>query len=157
MNRTLSVSEWHQFASEGNMIPVRITLNGYSMNPLIRGYRDYVTVVPINGIPSKGDIVLFCEPVTNRYVMHRVWDVRNEMIQIWGDNCPRPDGWFALTSIWGKVILIERGKRKIHPEPKKGIRWACFWHQAGKAYRLYKRYKAGIVRRIKKLKVWEKR
>ena len=150
MNRTLSVSEWHELSKEGNMIPVRIRLSGYSMNPLIRGYRDYVTVVPIDGILSKGDIVLFCEPGTNRYVMHRVWDIQNGKIQIWGDNCKTPDGWFDPEDIWGKAILIERGKHRICPDPEKGIRWARFWHKAGKAYRLCRRYKRGILRRIKK-------
>ena len=135
------------------MLPVRIKLSGYSMNPLIRGYRDYVTVIPIDSIPSKGDIVLFCEPGTNRYVMHRVWDLQKEKIQIWGDNCSAPDGWFTQENIWGKAVLIERGKHKIRPNPTKGIMWAKFWHHAGKGYRLCKRYKNGILRRIKKLKV----
>ena len=154
MKRSLSVQEWYQLAAEGNAPPVRITLNGYSMNPLIRGYRDYVTVVPIQGVPSKGDIVLFCEPVTGSYVMHRVWDVQNELILTWGDNCDRPDGWFLPGAILGKVNLIERGKKKIHPDPVKGYRWAKYWHQAGKVYRLCQRYKNGIIRRVKKTQMW---
>ena len=153
--RSLSVQEWHKLAAEGNAPPVRITLSGYSMNPLIRGYRDYVTVVPINGLPSKGDIVLFREPSAGRYVIHRVWSVQNGMILTWGDNCNRPDGWFLPEAILGKVDMIERGRKKIHPDPVKGIKWAKIWHKAGKGYRLYHRYKESILRRIKKARTGE--
>ena len=154
MHQSISVQEWHRLASEGNAPPVRITLSGYSMNPLIRGFRDYVTVAPLHCIPSIGDIVLICEPATERYIMHRVWDIKDGMIQTWGDNCTGPDGWFAPEKIWGKVVLIERGRRRIVPEPEKGLKWAKFWHKAGKGYRLCRRYKNGMLRRIKKLRVW---
>ena len=154
MHRSLSVQEWHELAAKGNAPPAHITLSGFSMNPLIRGYRDYVTVTPLQGLPVKGDIVLFCEPDTGRYVVHRVWDIRDGMILTWGDNCLRPDGWFKAEDIWGRVELIERGKRRIHPEPEKGMRWAKIWHKAGKGYRLCQRYKNGILRRIQRLRAW---
>ena len=69
----------------------------------------------------------------------------------WGDSCEKPDGWFPIDAIWGRVVLIERGQREINPDPVKGLRWAKFWHKAGKVYRLYSGYRAAIVRRIKKL------
>ena len=153
MNQSISVQKWHQSALEVNILPVRIKLSGYSMNPLIRGYRDYVTVVPLESIPSKGDIVLFCEPGTNRYVMHRVWEVKDGEVLTWGDSCQIPDGWIPLESVWGKIVLIERGKRRIHPEPKKGLRWARCWHKVRPGYKFYERIKQGIARRIKKRKV----
>ena len=152
MNRTLSIPEWHKMAQEGEAPSVRIQLNGYSMNPLIRGYRDYVTVIPLDSQPKTGDIVLFCEPGTQRYVMHRVWDQKDGRILTWGDNCQRPDKWMPAEAIWGKVLLIERGKRKIRPNPNRGMLWAKFWHQGGKIYRLCRRYKAGIMRRIRRQK-----
>lgn len=152
MKKSLSIAEWHEMSLSGKAPPVRIQLNGYSMNPLIRGYRDYVTVVQPEEDFVAGDIVLVAEPGTGRYVMHRVWEVKGDRILTWGDNCSGPDGWIPKDAVWGKTILIERGKKEIHPDPKKGIRWAKFWHQAGKVYRLAKRYKNGVVRRIKKLK-----
>lgn len=156
MRQSISVQEWHRLASEGDAPPAHITLSGYSMNPLIRGYRDFVTVVPVQSMPAKGDIVMICEP-SERYVMHRVWDVRDGMIQTWGDNCSEPDGWFAQENIWGKVVLIERGRHRIVPDPEKGLKWARFWHKAGKSYRLVQRYKNGVLHRIKKLRVWVKK
>ena len=152
MNKSISIPEWHQMAMNGSAPPVRIQLKGYSMNPLIRGFRDYVTVIPLEERLQIGDIVLFCEPGTERFVMHRVWEQKDGKVLTWGDNCPKPDGWLPAEAIWGRISLIERGKHKIQPNPHKGITWAKFWHQAGKVYRLCRQYKAGILRRIRKRK-----
>lgn len=139
-------------ALQGTAPPVRIPLLGSSMFPLVRYNRDYVTVLQPEEDIVAGDIVLFAEPGTGRYVMHRVWEVKGDRILTWGDNCSGPDGWIPKDAVWGKAVLIERGKIEIHPNPKKGIRWAKFWHRAGKVYRLAKGYKNGAIRRIKKLK-----
>ena len=151
MHKALSIPDWHQMAAEGNAPPVRITLSGYSMNPLIRGHRDYVTVKPIEGIFEVGDIVLFCEPDTNRYVIHRVWNLEGDNVLTWGDNCLKPDGWIMKKDVWGKVVLIERGKRVIHPDPQKGIRWAAIWHPLGRIYRFGRRIKQGVLCRIRRI------
>ena len=153
MKRSLSIPEWHRMAINGEAPPVRIQLNGYSMNPLIRGYCDYVTVISLKNQLQIGDIVMFCEPGTQRYVIHRIWDQKDGKVLTWGDNCRKPDGWIPAEAIWGVVSLIERGKRMICPDPPKGIKWAKFWHQAGKIYRLCQRCKAGVIRRIRKQKV----
>ena len=152
MNRTLNIQEWHELAQAGNAPPVRIPLMGYSMLPLIRYNRDYVTIVPLDTGLRVGDIVLFAVPSMDRYVMHRVWDLKDQKILTWGDNCQGPDGWLPLDAIWGKAVLIERGRRKIKPDPRKGVRWAKFMHKAGKPYRFCRRYKYAIIRRINKLR-----
>ena len=151
MNKTISIPEWHQLAERGAAPPVRIQLNGGSMAPLIRMNRDYVTIVQLGEIPTIGDIVLFYEPCTGRYIVHRIWDIQNGRILTWGDNCPGPDGWQPREVVWGKIAQIERGERIIIPEPEKGIKWARFWHKAGKPYRFLKTYAAAVKRRVKKL------
>ena len=149
MQRSLSIPEWHRLASEGAAPPARILLNGSSMFPLVRYQKEYVTIVQLTGMPAAGDIVLFSQ--NEKYIVHRVWEVREGKVLTWGDNCAGPDGWNRPEAILGKVVLVERGRRKIVPDPEKGIKWAKFWHKAGKTYRLYKRYKDGIIRRIRKL------
>ena len=153
MNRSLSIPEWHRMARNGSAPPVRILLNGGSMQPLIRWNKDYVTIVPLEEPPCTGDIVLLCEPISEVYVVHRVWRTRDDAVLTWGDHLAKPDGWIPLEAVWGKVILIERGKKRFQPDPKKGILWARIWHQGGKVTRLYQRYKDGIARRINKRKV----
>ena len=152
MNRSYSIPQWHQMALEGNAPPVRILLHGSSMFPLIRVKRDYVTVVQPEEIPVRGDIVLFSDPGRTRYVVHRVWAVKDGEVLTWGDNCLNPDGWLSAESVWGKIVLIERGGWKIKPDPRKGICWAVFWHHAGKGYRLCQKVKRGVFHRIRKLK-----
>ncbi len=153
MNMSLSIPEWHRMALEGAAPPVRILLNGGSMNPLIRWNKDYVTIIPPDRELIPGDIVLFNDPITERYVVHRIWKLRNGQVMTWGDSCEKPDGWLPMNAIWGRVVLIERGRREIKPDPKKGMRWAKFWHKIGKAYRVYRGYREAVVRRIKKLLV----
>ena len=151
MKKTLSIPEWHRMAAEGNAPPVRIMLEGISMHPAIRINRDYVTVVPLDGTPVAGDIVLFRHPGTKRYVMHRVWAVKDGRVLTWGDNCSGPDGWMAPEDIWGKAVLIERGKRNYRPDPRRGMRWAAFWHRAGRFYRFARQIAKRIRDRIRKI------
>ncbi len=151
MNKSLSIPEWHQMAKAGNAPPVRIPLNGFSMFPLIRKGRDYVTIIPPDRELIPGDIVLIAEPDTGRYVMHRVWELRDGQVLTWGDHCARPDRWIPASAVWGRATLIERGHREIFPNPSKGMRWAKFWHQAGKIYRPLSGYSKGALRRVKKL------
>ncbi len=153
MNKSLSIPEWHQMALDGTAPPVRIMLNGGSMNPLIRWNKDYVTIIPPDRELVPGDIVLFVEPGAGRYVVHRVWNMENGKVMTWGDSCERPDGWLPAEAIWGRVVLIERGNKEIHPNPQKGMQWAKFWHHGVKVYHLYMRCRNGIARRIKKLKL----
>jgi len=152
MNKTLSITEWHRLAMEGVAPPVRIQLNGDSMYPLIRRNLDHVTVVQLQEQPVVGDLILFVDENSGRYIVHRVWDVKAGSVLTWGDNCLEPDGWYQMHSVWGKIALIERGERKIHLNPEKGIRWAKFWHRIRPGYVIYVRIKDGINRRIKKLK-----
>lgn len=152
MIRTLSIPEWHRMALEGTAPPMRILLNGASMKPLIRWNRDYVTIIPPDDGIIPGDIVLLADPMEERFVAHRLWEVRDGQVLTWGDNCPEPDGWLPADHIWGKVILIERGKRIIHPDPEKGLRWAVFWRKIRPIYIVYLRIKEAAIRRIKKLK-----
>ena len=145
MNRSLSVTEWHRMAMEDDAPPVRILLNGVSMFPLIRWNKDYVTIAPLETVPIVGDIVLFVLPNVEKYVVHRVWEVKNDMVLTWGDNCRNPDEWLPLDAIWGKVVLIERGGKKIKPNPRKGIVWARLWHHVVNGYSFYRRIKKGTA------------
>ena len=147
-NHSLSVSEWHKLSLEGTMFPVRTLIGGYSMEPLIRYNRDYVTVIPLAGSLAEGDIVLFSDPYQKRYVLHRVWTLENERVLTWGDNCDRPDAWMTVNDIWGKVILIERGKHKITPDAQKGLLYARLWHITGRAYRKLRGTVSHIYHRI---------
>ena len=149
--RHLSIPEWHDLAEEGAAIPMRIQVKGNSMFPLIRINRDYVTICPLKERPQAGDIVMFADPERDRYVLHRAWQVEADRVLTWGDNCKKPDGWIPAELVWGKAVLIERGKRSIKPDRKAGLRLAGFWHRAGKIWRFTARHYHILRRRVSTL------
>ncbi|MCR4883682.1 MAG: hypothetical protein K6A68_08935 [Clostridiales bacterium] len=153
MKKSLSILEWQKIAEKGNAPPVRIQLSGSSMYPLVRMNQDYVTIAPLQGKLIPGDIVLFSNSLKERFVVHRIWEIKDEQVMTWGDNCSVPDGWFPLGVILGKVVLIERGKKIIHPDPRKGMKLAKFWHKIRPLFYFLWRIKQSIVHKIKKLKV----
>ncbi len=155
MQKSLSIPEWHRLIDEGNAPPVRIQLGGYSMSPLIRYQKDYVTIIPLEAPPIAGDIVLFSDPERERYVMHRVWKVKDDKALTWGDNCDQTDGWISMNQIWGKAVQVERGDKIIYMNARKGMRWAAFWHPVGKVYRFAYRVKKALFGE-KSLAFWKR-
>lgn len=142
MIQNLSLAEWHELNQMGASLPLRMQVNGVSMFPLLRSRRDYVTIQPLQGVPRPGDLILFSDPHREkRYPLHRAWQVAKDAVLPWGDNCSQPDGWIPLSHVWGKAVLIERGKRRIEPDPVQGMRLARFWHVAGKGWRFAARIK----------------
>ena len=126
-------------------MPIRIQVRGNSMYPLIRSQRDYVTIRPLEGVPQRGDVILFADPHRNaRYPLHRVWRIDGDTVLPWGDNCAAPDGLVPFSNIWGKAVLVERGKRRIELDPVKGLRMAKIWHVVGRLWRFGLRVKRKI-------------
>ncbi len=150
LHRSLSIPEWRRMVEEGGAPPVCIQLRGYSMFPLIRYQRDHVTIVPLEAPPVPGDIVLFTDPSDDRYVMHRVWEVKDGEALTWGDNCDDSDGWIPLGEIWGKALQVERGSLTIPMNAQRGIRWAAFWHCVIRTYRYPVRKIKGLFRNLRK-------
>lgn len=146
--RSLSIPEWHEMALTGVMLPVRIMIGGSSMEPVIRCNKDYVTIIPASDNFSIGDIVLISDPRKERYFLHRVWDIKQGQVLTWGDNCIGSDGWIPSENVWGKVVSIERNGKKIIPDADKGLHWAKLFHHVVGPYRILKRIKGGIARRL---------
>lgn len=148
---SLSVEQWHEIAEQGADIPVRITVNGVSMLPLIRRDRDYVTVVPLKRKPVVGDIVLFTNDGA-RYVLHRVWAVDDGRTMTWGDNCVNPDGWIPSENVLGLAVKLERDDETIMLDTdsarREGIRNAEKTHRKIKVRKAVVKF---IPRPVKKI------
>ena len=151
MDHRISVPEWHAMAQAGKSVPMRIPIHGNSMYPLIRMDRDMATIVPLRETPRVGDIVLFADPANDRFVVHRVWKTEENRVLAWGDNCNQPDGWLPLDIVWGRVVLIERGRCTINANPKRGLLWARVWHKLGRAYRWNQWLRGALARRLSRL------
>ena len=148
--RSLPIETWHDLGLEGNMLPVRIKLEGDSMRPLIRRGVDPVTIIPLNRPLKKGDIVLF-KGGEKRYVVHRVKRIREGRIQTLGDNCIYPDPWMPLENIWGLVIKAERNGKNIPLDTKTARVFGRIWMALHPAVVLYKKARSLAARIIRKI------
>ena len=146
IRRSLSIEQWHQLALQGNMLPVTITLDGDSMRPLIRRRKDLVTILPLRGRIQVGDVVLF-QNHQGIYVVHRVWKIKENMVQTLGDNCMKPDSWMPTASVWGQVVSVERFGRSWRLDTGAARAWGRFWMALYPARVLYKRGRQWAGRR----------
>jgi len=95
----------------------RFKVTGRCMNPLIQK-GDWVTIEPfsINHSPRQGDIVLINRG--NDFAIHRLLKIKGNEVITRGDWSISIDPPFKRNDILGKVIIIEKNKRKIqlsHP------------------------------------------
>lgn len=154
----LSVAMWHEMRFDANPIPLCTTVSGVSMYPLIRKGRDVMVIHHVKRPLACGDIVLFHDPVRERYVLHRVWSLTPDRVLTWGDNCLRPDGWMKPEMVWGVAVAMKRGKRMLRFESdtarKIGIAFAKLRHfycrSKSRAYRAALRLPAPVKTVLKR-------
>lgn len=113
--RSISIEQWHELCLSGAAPPVKIYLDGFSMQPLIRKGKDKVTIVPVDRKLRTGDIVLF-KAVDGRYIVHRVWKINGDMIQTLGDRCTYPDVPINIRDVYGIVAEMERDGKSYDME-----------------------------------------
>ncbi len=110
--RCISIAQWHALAQRGVALPMCIPLDGDSMRPLIRRGRDRVTIGPLSRPLRRGDVALFEYPA-GRYVVHRVYRMRDECVRTLGDHCWKPDPWMPRSCVLGLAIQFERDGKTI--------------------------------------------
>ena len=124
--RDISMTDWCMLAKKGAAPPVRIPLEGSSMQPLIRRGKDLVTIAPLQGLLKKGDVVLF-RTDSGRYVVHRVWKMKEEQVRTLGDNCVNPDAWIPKEYVLGQAICYSRNGRKHRLDTCFARLWGRAW------------------------------
>jgi ribosomal protein S18 acetylase RimI-like enzyme len=93
-------------------VPLRTPVRGFSMTPFIRD-GDVVTVAPLRGEPSVGQVVAVALPRDGRMALHRVIARRGDRWLVRGDNCPEADGDFDLDALVGRVVRVERDGHEV--------------------------------------------
>ena len=120
------------------------------MRPLIRRGHDPVTILPLNRPLKIGDIVLF-QGGPERYVVHRVYRMRDGWVQTLGDNCWNPDRWMPLEQVWGLVIRMQRNGRSYQLDNRLSRLWGRVWmffHPVWKVYRKLRSFAAKCYRKV---------
>lgn len=88
---------------------VRLRVKGYSMTPVIINERDDVLLLPAKGEElHKNDIVLFKEPKTGVYILHRIVGKQNGIYIIRGDGNLFGRESCRIGDIAGVVVKIYR-------------------------------------------------
>ena len=139
--RTIPMEQWCALARENVAPPVTICLEGESMRPLIRKGRDPVTIVPVRGEMKKGDVVLFTLG-DGRYVVHRVWRLREGLVRTLGDNCVNPEPWFPRTQVLGQVVRFSRNGHAFRLDTPAARAFGRVWMVLFPIRRGYKRARA---------------
>ena len=139
--RTIPMEQWCALARENVAPPVTICLEGESMRPLIRKGRDPVTIGPVRGELKKGDVVLFTLG-DGRYVVHRVWRLREGLVRTLGDNCVNPEPWFPRTQVLGQVVRFSRNGHVFRLDTPAARAFGRVWMALFPMRRGYKRIRA---------------
>lgn len=119
-----AVEEWLGLVRGGMNIPLRLTLDGVSMEPLIRKDMDIVTITPLERKVRRGDIVLFLDTL-DRYCVHRVIRWKKGKIVTRGDNCMGADFASEPERMIGLVVSVTRDGRRLFLDTRRGelSRW----------------------------------
>ncbi len=83
---------------------VRIVLRGTSMLPTLRD-GDMLTLSPVVGSPSVGDVVLF--RCGNTHLLHRVISRNGERLTMQGDNCYSTESCM-VSDVVGRLLSVDR-------------------------------------------------
>ncbi|MDO4385135.1 MAG: S24/S26 family peptidase [Clostridia bacterium] len=135
------MEQWCALARENAAPPVTICLEGESMRPLIRKGRDPVTIVPVRGALKTGDVVLFTLG-DGRYVVHRVWKLREGFVRTLGDNCVNPEPWFPRAQVLGQVVRFSRNGHAFRLDTPAARMLGRVWMALFPMRRGYKRMRA---------------
>ena len=147
--RYLSIVQWHALCQSGTVLPMCIPLDGDSMRPLIRRKSDIVSIVPLSRPLLRGDVVLFEHP-TGRYVVHRIYRMRDDSVQTLGDHCWNPDPWMPQSCVLGLVTQFERDGRTLALDSDYARRIGRIWMKVLPLRRFWWKMRARAGRILKR-------
>lgn len=124
---------------------VTITVRGYSMRPFLEDRRDKVILTPPR-TPKIGDVVL-AAVAKERYAMHRVISIRENVYTMQGDGNPNSmTEQFTSDDIIGIAQAFIRKGKTITTDSFRWRAYSCVWH----ILKPMRRILLGIYRRIAK-------
>lgn len=124
-----------------------LTVTGCSMLPMLRQYRDSVTLAPISDQLKPGDIALF-QREDGRYVLHRVISLTPEGYRFCGDNQATPETVTQQQLVARVVRYHKKGKeRTLNGLGYRLYRWSRVRLFFMRKYYIALRRKLGCLRR----------
>lgn len=137
-------SKLYALLKEDNLVPLMVT--GTSMVPFLRHMKDTVYLRGTDFIsPGKGDIVLFARRDSSALVLHRIYEIRDDVVIVNGD----AQTWFESVEpnrIIGVVEMISRnGKKPFHASK-------MLWRMLCKIWRAAMPFRAILLKIAHKIK-----
>lgn len=124
--RTLSMEQWCALSRDGAVPAMTVPLEGNSMRPLIRKRLDPVVIAPVWRDLKVGDVVLFVDE-RQRYVVHRIWKMKQGLVRTLGDNCRYPEPWFSRDRVLGMAMSYKRNGRTHRLDTRRSRIWGRVW------------------------------
>lgn len=101
------------------------TTRGISMYPLLREKKDLMHIVKPQGRLKKYDVPLY--KVGNKYILHRIIEVREQDYVICGDNCVTKEYGITDKDILGVLVGITRDGKYIPVTDKRYLFYVHLW------------------------------
>lgn len=121
---------------------------GVSMLPMIKQGRDLFTLTKkTEARCQKYDVVLYRSP-SNRYVMHRIVEVRAHDYVLLGDNCVNKEYGITDGDILAVLTRFVRKGKEYSVTDKGYMRYARCWYALYPLRRFGKRLKAACCRML---------
>ena len=103
---------------------VSMIISGSSMAPFLIHARDHICLKSPSGELRKGEMV-FYQRSNGEYVMHRIYNVKNEEYYLIGDAQTVIEGPIQREQIFAIIIKVKRKGKWIVPED---FQWKFFAH-----------------------------
>ena len=103
---------------------VSMIISGSSMAPFLIHARDHIYLKSPSGELRRGDMV-FYQRSNGEYVMHRIYNVKNEEYYLIGDAQTVIEGPIQREQIFAIIIKVKRKGKWIVPED---FQWKFFAH-----------------------------
>lgn len=114
-------------------------VRGVSMYPMLRYMKDPVLIHPLVGALKPYDVVVYARG--DRYVVHRVLEVREKFCIIRGDNCVAKE-YVPMGAIRGIVVGFWRFNRYIPVTDRMYLAYSHLWVAINPLVRLHHRLKS---------------
>lgn len=101
------------------------TTSGYSMYPMLRDRQDTIVILPCKDRLKKYDVPLYKSG--NRYVLHRIIEVKPDSYVIRGDNCDYTEYGITDEQILGVLAEFRRGDRRVSLNSKAYKCYVFIW------------------------------
>lgn len=104
---------------------VTLPLRGYSMRPYLEDKRDKALLTSVPLYLNVGDVIL-AEIAPKRYALHRIVDIKGDIITMYGDGNFSPEYIERQDVLAIAIGFYRKGSEKL--DSVEGFKYRLYWH-----------------------------